>query len=126
MFIINVLSRVSVTKTRVWIGESVYWIFTESESYVTTDGQSASLSWYKAPIWGLRPDFCCRMEYGIRRTFAGLLIWGALSDERTGLSFTIAAGPSQPSHSRVRAPWDLRPYFTVPDLILLSLDLHYS
>jgi hypothetical protein len=21
------------------------------ESYVTTDGQSASLSWYKAPIW---------------------------------------------------------------------------
>jgi hypothetical protein len=23
----------------------------ESESYVTTDGQSASLSWYKAPIW---------------------------------------------------------------------------
>jgi hypothetical protein len=25
----------------------------ESESYVTTDGQSASLSWYKAPIWGL-------------------------------------------------------------------------
>jgi hypothetical protein len=29
----------------------------ESESYVTTDGQSTSLSWYKAPIRGLRPDF---------------------------------------------------------------------
>jgi hypothetical protein len=29
----------------------------ESESYITTDGQSASLSWNKAPIWGLRPDF---------------------------------------------------------------------
>jgi hypothetical protein len=27
------------------------------ESYVTTDGQSATLSWNKAPIWGLRPDF---------------------------------------------------------------------
>jgi hypothetical protein len=27
------------------------------EFYVTTDGQPASLSWYKAPIWGLRPDF---------------------------------------------------------------------
>jgi hypothetical protein len=26
------------------------------ESYVTTDGQSVSLSWHKAPIWGLRPD----------------------------------------------------------------------
>jgi hypothetical protein len=29
----------------------------ESESYIMTDGQSASLSWNKAPIWGLRPDF---------------------------------------------------------------------
>jgi hypothetical protein len=27
-----------------------------SLSHVTTDGQSASLSWYKAPIRGLRPD----------------------------------------------------------------------
>jgi hypothetical protein len=26
------------------------------ESYVTTHGQSASLSWCKAPIWGLRPE----------------------------------------------------------------------
>jgi hypothetical protein len=49
----------------------------ESESYVTTDGQSASLSWNKAPIWGLRPDiYYCQ-------TVAGLLVWGALSDERT-------------------------------------------
>jgi hypothetical protein len=29
----------------------------ESESYITIDGQSASLSSNKAPIWGLRPDF---------------------------------------------------------------------
>jgi hypothetical protein len=37
----------------------------ESESYVTTDGQSASLSWYKPPIRGLRPDFISvrNMEY---------------------------------------------------------------
>jgi hypothetical protein len=28
----------------------------ESESYVTTDGQPASLPWSKAPIWGLQPD----------------------------------------------------------------------
>jgi hypothetical protein len=27
------------------------------DSYVTTDGQSASLSWNKAPIWGLRHRF---------------------------------------------------------------------
>jgi hypothetical protein len=43
--------------------------------------QSASLSWNKALIWGLRPDlYYCQ-------TVAGLLMWGALSDERTGLSF---------------------------------------
>jgi hypothetical protein len=81
----------------------------ESEFYITTDGQSASLSWNKAHIWGLRPDFYyCQ-------TVAGLLMWGALSDERTGLSFTIAAGPRQRSHSRVRVPSDSRPYFTVSD-----------
>jgi hypothetical protein len=40
----------------------------ESESYVTTDDQSASLSWNKAPVWGLRPDSC----YG--QTVAGLLM----------------------------------------------------
>jgi hypothetical protein len=46
-------------------------------------------------------------------------MWGALSDERTGLSFTIATGARQRSHSRIRVPWDLRPYFTVLDSILL-------
>jgi hypothetical protein len=43
--------------------------------------QLASLSWNKARICGLRPDlYYCQ-------TVAGLLMWGALSDERTGLSF---------------------------------------
>jgi hypothetical protein len=75
-------------------------VFTESETYITTDGQSTSLSWNKAPIWDLRPHFYyCQ-------TVAGLLMWGALSDERTGLSFTIAAGFRQRSHSRVQVPWD--------------------
>jgi hypothetical protein len=49
------------------------------------------------------------------QTVAGLLMWDALSDERTGLSFTIAAGPSQRNHSRVRVPWDSRPYFAISD-----------
>jgi hypothetical protein len=70
----------------------------ESESYVTTVDQPASLSWNKAPFWGLRPDFYYCL------TVAGLLIWGALSDERRGLSFAIATGPRQHSHFRVRVP----------------------
>jgi hypothetical protein len=74
-----------------------------------TDGQSAGLSWNKSPIWGLRPDFYyCQ-------TIAGLLMWGALSDERMGLSFTIAPVLCQCSHFQVRVPWDSWIYFTVSD-----------
>jgi hypothetical protein len=47
-----------------------------------------------------------------------LLLWGALSDERTGLSFVYAAGPRQRSLPWVRVPWHLWPYFTVSDLRL--------
>jgi hypothetical protein len=73
----------------------------ESESYVMTNGQLANLSWNKEPIWGLRTNFCyCKAVEGF---------------ERTGLSFTIASGPRQRSHSRVRVPWDAWPYFTVSD-----------
>jgi hypothetical protein len=39
----------------------------------------------------------------------------ALSDEKMSLSFTIAAGPRQRSHSRVLVPWDSRQYFTASD-----------
>jgi hypothetical protein len=60
-------------------------------------------------MWGLRPDFYyCQ-------TFAGLFMWDALSDERTGLSFTTSAGPRQRSHSQVRVPSHSLPYFTVSD-----------
>jgi hypothetical protein len=45
-----------------------------------TDGQLASLSWNKTPIWGLHSLFYyCQ-------AVVGLLKWGALSDKRKGLS----------------------------------------
>jgi hypothetical protein len=75
-------------------------------------GQSASLSWCRAPIWGLQPNFY------FRQTFAGLLMWSAISDERTGLPFTVAAGRRHRSHSWVWVPWDSWPYFIVSDLRL--------
>jgi hypothetical protein len=71
-----------------------------SESYITTDGQLPSLSWNKAPVWGLRPDFY------YYQTVTDLLMWSTLSDEKTDLSFTVAPGPRQRSHFRVRIPWD--------------------
>jgi hypothetical protein len=68
------------------------------ESYVTTDGPSDSLSWNKAPIWGLRPDFyCCQIVVSV-------LMWSALSGGRTGLSFTITVGLRQRSYSRFGVP----------------------
>jgi hypothetical protein len=80
-----------------------------------TDGQLASLSWNIAPIFGLQSDFYyCQ-------TVAALLMWGALSNEKTGLSFTIAAGSRQCGHSWVQVPWDSRPHFTLSDSRLPSL-----
>jgi hypothetical protein len=67
----------------------------QGQSNVTADGRSACLSWCQAPIWGLRPDVYYRHE------ILGLMS-DAVSDERTGLRFTIAAGPRQRSHSWVR------------------------
>jgi hypothetical protein len=42
-----------------------------------------------------------------------------------GLTFTIVDGPRQRIHSRVRVPWDSRPYLTVSDsrLLLLACNL---
>jgi hypothetical protein len=74
-----------------------------------TDGQLASLSWCQAPVWALwRHFYCCH-------TVARLLILGAVSDERMGLPFTIAAGPRQHNHSWSRVLQDSWPYFTVSD-----------
>jgi hypothetical protein len=47
-------------------------------------------------------------------------MWGALFDDRAGLSFTIADGPRQRSDSRVWVPRDSRPYLTVSDSRLLQ------
>jgi hypothetical protein len=82
------------------------------ESYVTTDGQPASLSWSKAPIWGLRPDLYYMCDsYGL--VLVGRPLW-----RTSDLLFIYASGPRQRSLSRVRVPWVLRPYFTVSDLRL--------
>jgi hypothetical protein len=45
----------------------------------------------------------------------GLLIWGALSVEITGVSFTSVAGPRQRSYFMVRVPRDSWPYSAVSE-----------
>jgi hypothetical protein len=63
--------------TRGWVYR---WIVSssQSQSHIATDGQSVLVL---SPIWSSRPD----MYYCL--TVTVLLLWGALSDERTGLSF---------------------------------------
>jgi hypothetical protein len=48
---------------------SLVWGYNSSQSYVTTDGQSAGLSWCQAPILDLISDFFFCL------TVAGLLRW---------------------------------------------------
>jgi hypothetical protein len=80
----------------------------QSQIYVTIESVSQSVL-MSSPIWDPRPGFYyCQ-------TFAGLLMWGALYGEGMDLSFTIAAGPRQRSHSRVRVPRNSWPYFTASD-----------
>jgi hypothetical protein len=96
------------TEMKVSWTQVLQWL-SQSRSYVMTDRQSASLSWCQGPIWDLRRDFYyCQ-------TVAGSLTWGALSDERTGLSFTIAAGPRQCSHFWIRVQMNSWPYLAVSD-----------
>jgi hypothetical protein len=68
-----------------------------SESYITTDSQSGSLSWNKAPIW---------TRYLFVFDNYGPVFVSVLSDERTGLTFVYAAGTRQRSLSWVRVPLD--------------------
>jgi hypothetical protein len=55
-------------------------------------------------------------------TVTFLILWGALSDERMGLSFIHVAGPCQCNLSLVRVPWDSRPYFTVSNVYCLTFE----
>jgi hypothetical protein len=84
-----------------------------------TDGQSVSMSWYRTPLWDLRPDItsCRNVEVTLPQSvsqyvlvsntlvglatryyflseccclkFAVLFLWGALSDERTVPQFAV-------------------------------------
>jgi hypothetical protein len=52
----------------------------QSQSHIATDGQSISKSWCQAPS-GLMTRYLLLFDS------YGLVLWGALSDERTDLSF---------------------------------------
>jgi hypothetical protein len=97
------------------------------ESSESWGGEELILSWAELSFM-LRPTVSRPVCLGIKHPFGTydqifiacvtvtvLFLWGALSDERTGLSFVYAAGPCQRNLSLVRVRWDSRPYFTVSD-----------
>jgi hypothetical protein len=51
----------------------------------------------------------------ISQTVVVLLMWGALSDKKTGLSFTNGVGSRQRSHFQIPLPLAWWPYITVSD-----------
>jgi hypothetical protein len=103
-------SRAEVLSSQPPIQNSTGLTWTKSKSKSNCYWRSVSKSLYRAPS-GAHDQICITCV-----TVAVLFLWGALSDERSGLSFVYAAGPCQRSLSRVRVPWDSRPYFTVSDL----------
>jgi hypothetical protein len=90
----------------------VYTIYTRPQSAQAQYGRSCPIIIILLSLI-LRPTVSRPVCLGIKHPFfyycltvAGLLMWDALSDERTGLSFTIAPGPRHHSHFQVRLPWD--------------------
>jgi hypothetical protein len=71
----------------------------QSQSHITIDNQPASPSWCQAPIWDPRPIFLSPWDF-LLDSYC-LLFCSALSDERTGLQFTVATGPRQRTSTRV-------------------------
>jgi hypothetical protein len=72
----------------------------QSQNYITIDSQSASPSWCQAPIWDQRPGFPI-LPLIIFYTVSGLLMWGSLSDEKSGLYFSVFVGHRQRSLSQI-------------------------
>jgi hypothetical protein len=72
----------------------------QSQSYITTDSQSASPSWYQAPTWDPRPIFPI-LSLIIFLTVSGLSMWDAFSDEKSGLYFPVFSGHRQRSLSQI-------------------------
>jgi hypothetical protein len=67
-----------------------------------TNSLSDSPSWYQTPTWDPRPIFLIRsLIILLLLTVPGLLMWGALSDEKSGLYFSVFAGHRQRSLSQI-------------------------
>jgi hypothetical protein len=76
---VEVILLLTVSQSSVSKSKSRYLVL----EHFKTDGQSVSMSWYRAPLWDLRPDIAsCR----------NVAVWNlqsCFSDDRTGLQFAV-------------------------------------
>jgi hypothetical protein len=85
----------------------------KSKSKSKSKSHSVSKSWCRAPSGAHGQTLITLWQ--LRSCFVGRPLW---REDGSGLSFVYAAGPCHRSLSRIRVPWDSRPYFTVSDLRL--------
>jgi hypothetical protein len=105
------------------------------QSYVTTDSQSASLSWNKTPIWGLKPHLlllsgsCRLVGVGRSRWRDDGFVVCQLSRIQSRSYFTTGDLPPI-SSSWHQAPWDPRPVlffnWTPAVIVFMSLSGRWS
>jgi hypothetical protein len=93
------------------------WTFGTATSATVKVKVTLRLTVSQSVILGVEPQSGSLPDIYYSLTVTVLYFWGDLSDEKTRLSFVYAAGPRQPSLSRVIVLWDSW-HFTVSDLRL--------
>jgi hypothetical protein len=90
------------------------WLFYSTTCLSLSLMLEPTVSW-PVCLWIKQPSGSYDQIFITVKQLRGFWCGGALSEERTSLSFIIAAGARQRSHSLVRVLWDSWPYFTVSD-----------
>jgi hypothetical protein len=82
-----------------------------SRSCFTTDGQSVSMPWYRAPLWDLRPDITSCLKVAVLFRYITRLY--PFTDRSSELLYDRQSVRQSVSMPWYRAPlWDLRPDIT--------------
>jgi hypothetical protein len=85
----------------------------QSQSYLTTDGQSASLSWYQTPIWNPWPTVLyTSMETSLdSRGFA--IMWRPLWREDKAVIYRCCWASPEQSFSGLRPVWLITIFYSI-------------
>jgi hypothetical protein len=89
----NLPGRASLIQARVVLRPMVsglfcfgvrHWVLQSSQIHLTTDSQPAGLFWYQVIIW-VKQTIVLPLSRKLFSDILVLLVWGTLSDDRTGM-----------------------------------------